>query len=161
MKYRLLILVLLGTSALVLFAAMKRSSHTLTLTTYFKDAHGLRAGAPVRVAGVDVGHVISVRVRDDLRDRPAEVVMVLQTSYPLNLPSDAFVSLESAGVLGETYPEIDITNTSGQALTNGGKIRSRESSSPTASDWMECIAGIANNRGCQLEKNSKPAEQTR
>lgn len=160
MKLRLLIIVLLASCVLVVFASLKTTGYKFTIKTYFNDVHGLRAGAPVRVAGVDVGTVTRVRVRDELRDRPAEVMMSLQTSYELKIPSDAVVRLESVGVLGEAYPEIDIRNASGPALQQGGILRSEESSSPSASELLECLAGIVNHQGCNLKKVPKAAPQS-
>ncbi|HYG99446.1 MAG TPA: MCE family protein [Terriglobales bacterium] len=78
------------------------------LTTYSSDGHRLRAGAPVRLAGVEIGFVQTVRVRPELKDHPVEVVMTIDTPYDLKIPRDAIVSLETAGVLGETFANIDL-----------------------------------------------------
>ena len=160
MKLRFLIVVLLASGVLVVFAAVKASSSCkATVRTYFSDAHGLRAGAPVRVAGVEVGRVSSVRVRDDLRDKPAEVTMSLETRYKLKIPSDAVVRLESDGVLGGNYPEIDIRNARGSALPDGGTLKSEESKAASSRDLLECLAAIANHQGCKIYKASKVAPQ--
>src|SRR5215831_15007079 len=98
----------------LLFIVLARpSGYHLRLTCYFENAGGLKAGAPVTVAGVKVGSVTSVRVRPEMRERPAEVTMLLQTSYELKIPNDAIVVLETAGVLGETFAEINIRNATG------------------------------------------------
>ena len=60
--------------------------YELKLFTYFKDAQGLKAGTPVRLAGVDVGKVLSVRARPDLTPNPAEVQLVVSTPYELKIP---------------------------------------------------------------------------
>jgi phospholipid/cholesterol/gamma-HCH transport system substrate-binding protein len=160
MKLRFLIVVLLASCVLVVFAAVKASnSYKATVRTYFSDAHGLRAGAPVRVAGVEVGRVSSVRVRDDLRDKPAEVTMSLETRYKLKIPSDAVVRLESAGVLGGNYPEIDIRNARGSALPDGGTLKSEERNAASSRDLLECLAAIANHQVCEISKTSKTAPQ--
>jgi MlaD protein len=52
--------------------------HRREVRVYFQDAQGLHAGASVRMAGVDIGSVSSVRVRPE-PPAPAEVVMVLHT----------------------------------------------------------------------------------
>jgi phospholipid/cholesterol/gamma-HCH transport system substrate-binding protein len=135
---------------------VKTSGYKSTLRTHFNDAQGLRAGAPVRVAGVDVGRVSSVRVRQDLRDKPAEVTMSLQTSYELKIPSDAVVRLESDGVLGQIYPEIDITGATAPAAKNGGTLKSEERRAPSTRDLVECFAAIVKNEDCTLEKSHEP-----
>ena len=159
MKLRLLVIVLLASSTLIVFSVGKVSSHKSLIRTYFNDAHGLRAGAPVRVAGVEVGRVSNVRVRDDLRDKPAQVTMSLETSCELKIPSDAVVRLESDGVLGGSYPEIDIRNARGPALQTGGTLKSEESNAPSSRDLLECLAAIANHQGCKLNTSSNSALQ--
>ncbi|MBZ5652503.1 MAG: MlaD family protein [Acidobacteriia bacterium] len=113
--------------AVIFFTFAKHAQHHLLLKTYFRDAHGLRAGAPVRVAGVDVGRVTEVRVRPELKEHAAEVSMFLQTPYELKIPEDAVVSTATAGVLGETYAEIDLRGSSGAPAEEGGTLTSRES----------------------------------
>jgi hypothetical protein len=91
----------------LVLALAKPSQPHLQVRCYFQDVQGLRAGAKVRLAGVEVGSVTSVRVRPERRDQPAEVTMFLQTPYELKIPNDSVVMLETAGVLGEVFPEID------------------------------------------------------
>jgi ABC-type transporter Mla subunit MlaD len=88
------------------------SQHQLQVKTYFGDARGLRTGAPVRVAGVDVGRV-DVHVRPELKTRAAEVILLIQTPYELKIPDDSVVSLRRGGLLGEMYAEVDIRHASG------------------------------------------------
>ena len=66
----------------------------------------------MQVAGVDVGRVIEVRVRPDLKEHAAEVVLLFQTPYELKIPEDSVVSLRRAGLLGETYAEVDMRSRS-------------------------------------------------
>jgi ABC-type transporter Mla subunit MlaD len=70
--------VVVAAVGLVIALARPAKSH-LDVKCYFQDAQGLRVGAKVRLAGVEVGSVTSVSVRPELRDSPAEVTMFLQT----------------------------------------------------------------------------------
>src|SRR5207302_1474552 len=101
-KARLVLAIGLGAIALgvgCLLALLHRErSNRLELTTYFSDAQGLRVGAPVRVAGIDVGKVADVTVSRDKRDEPARVTMFLRTDYQLHVPNDSKVVLSTAGV---------------------------------------------------------------
>jgi phospholipid/cholesterol/gamma-HCH transport system substrate-binding protein len=159
MKLRFLIVVLLASSVLIVFSVVKASNHKSVIRTYFNDVHGLRTGAPVRVSGVEVGRVSNVRVRDDLRDKRAEVTMSLETRYELKIPADAVVRLESDGILGGSYPEIDITNARGTVLPDGGTLKSEESKAASSRDLLECLAAIASYQGCKIYKTSKAAPQ--
>ena len=81
----------------------------LTLKSYFDNAEGLRIGAPVRLSGVDVGnvtHIDIVNAKDKLLT-PVQVTMRVSTQYHDSMRRDSVTSLETAGVLGETYLDID------------------------------------------------------
>jgi phospholipid/cholesterol/gamma-HCH transport system substrate-binding protein len=100
---------LIGVVLIALIALLlvgKPFGHKLVVKAYFSDAMSLRAGAPVRLAGVDIGSVKSVRARPELKEAPAEVVMVLIPSYELKIPNDSTASLMTAGILGETYVQL-------------------------------------------------------
>lgn len=147
--------------AVVVFTFAKHSQHHLILKTYFQDAHGLRAGAPVRVAGVDVGRVTEVRVRPELKEHAAEVSMFLQTPYELKIPEDAIVSLATAGVLGETYPEIDLRGSSGAPAGQEETLKSRESGPETSlKSLVEQVAKSAKPASCDppMAENGKRLE---
>ena len=65
--------------AISLLLIGKPFAHKLVVKSYFTDANGLRSGAAVRLAGVDLGSVTSVRVRPESKDAPVEIVMALKT----------------------------------------------------------------------------------
>jgi ABC-type transporter Mla subunit MlaD len=68
------VLALVAVAALVLvFLIVRPIGHKLVLKSYLADARGLRAGAAVRLAGVDVGSVKSVRVQPQEKGAPVEV----------------------------------------------------------------------------------------
>ena len=96
----------------------------LTLKTYFDNAGGLREGAAVRLNGVDIGNVTKIRVAPD-KDKqltPVEVVMKVSTKYGFNLRRDSVASLSTAGVLGETYIDIDSSQAIGPVAQNGDTL---------------------------------------
>ena len=93
----------------------------------FDDAGGLRAGAAVRIAGVDVGNVRSVRANPQNKNCPAEVEMALATTYEIRIPKDAIAETNTAGVLGEVYVNIDTTQASGAAIATYGYLKSKSS----------------------------------
>ncbi len=111
-----------------LFVNRLRYSHH-DLKSCFDDAGGLRAGAPVRIAGVDVGTVHSVRANPQNKTCPAEVEMVLATSYEIRVPRDSIVEIETAGLLGEAYVNIDTTQASGAPIENYGYLKSKHARS--------------------------------
>lgn len=99
-------------------------SHRITLVSFFDNASGLRVGAPVRLSGVDIGNVVAIRVVPD-KDKqitPVEVIMKVSTKYGFNLRRDSVTSLDTAGVLGETYLDIDSSQAIGVLAKNGDTL---------------------------------------
>jgi phospholipid/cholesterol/gamma-HCH transport system substrate-binding protein len=99
-------------------------SKRIKLQSYFDNASGLREGAPVRLSGVDVGNVIHIRVVPD-KDKqltPVEVIMKVSTKYGFDLRRDSVISLETAGVLGETYLDIDSSQAVGAIVQDGDTL---------------------------------------
>ena len=137
-----------------LIFVLRPERHKLRVHCYFEDAGGLRTGAPVAVAGVNVGSVTSVRVRPELRDHPAEVEMLLQTSYPLQIPNDSVVSVETAGLLGEQFAAIDIHGATGPPLLNEGILKTAPSKGPSSQELLDCLANIAEHKPCNLNSKS-------
>jgi phospholipid/cholesterol/gamma-HCH transport system substrate-binding protein len=109
---------------------VKDGNRVLQLKAYFKNAEGLGTGAPVRVSGVEVGTVSSVRVRPEHREAPVEVVLRLHTPYSVLIPKDSVAELATAGVLGETFVNIDITKGSAPAAQSGDELKVAEVGKP-------------------------------
>ena len=96
----------------------------ITVKSYFDNASGLRIGAPVRLNGVDIGNVtkISIVTSKDKQLTPVEVTMKISTKYQEALRRDSMISLETAGVLGETYVDIDSSQSVGSQLQDGDTL---------------------------------------
>jgi phospholipid/cholesterol/gamma-HCH transport system substrate-binding protein len=115
---------IVGATILALFLLVPRSTAPrMVIKAYFTNAMGLRDGAAVRLAGVDIGSVKSVHARPELKEAPVEVVMVLSSPDGMKIPNDSTVSLETAGVLGETFVEIDATKASGPPIVANDVLR--------------------------------------
>jgi ABC-type transporter Mla subunit MlaD len=154
-KHPSLTIASIAVAGVVLVLALARPNHhALELKCYFKDAQGLRAGAKVRVAGVEVGTVNSVRVRPESRDNPVEVNMMVQTPYELKIPNDAVVVLESAGVLGETFPQIDIQGASGPPVGNGGVLKTAPTVNVSSQELVERLSNALAQKSCDPGKRA-------
>jgi ABC-type transporter Mla subunit MlaD len=132
----------------VLFGYPRLFAHGIELRVYFQNAHGLRAGAPVRLAGVEVGTITGVRARPEMQAAPADVTMRLRTPYELDIPNDSTVSIDTAGVLGETFAEINVLGASGAPVKNGEALKEKPTKFLSTEDFIEKVGDIVRPKPC-------------
>jgi phospholipid/cholesterol/gamma-HCH transport system substrate-binding protein len=90
-----------------------------SVKTLFPNAAGLKPGAPVRLAGVEVGSVAEV----DLAGNQVEVVMEINRGYQRQVTTASRASLGSVSLLGESA--VDITaSSSGTPVPEWGYVDS-------------------------------------
>ena len=82
----------------------------------FANSGGLATGAPVVIAGVEVGRVKEVRLKD------YQARVVLQLAPEVQVQEDAIASIKTKGLIGEKYVEIT-PGASEQIVEAGGRIR--------------------------------------
>jgi phospholipid/cholesterol/gamma-HCH transport system substrate-binding protein len=95
-----------------------------TLKSYLPDAGDLREGAQVRLAGIAVGNVARIQMSPFTDPKRAvEVDMKLARTYQNQIRTDSLASVETVGLLGDSY--INITRgTPGEALVmDGGEVK--------------------------------------
>ena len=98
-----------------------------TLKTYLSEASGLRDGAEVRLAGVAVGNVKRVQISPYTdRDRAVEVLMAISRSYQQEIRADSVASIETVGLLGESYVDLTRGARSQEVVPDGGVLKSSE-----------------------------------
>jgi phospholipid/cholesterol/gamma-HCH transport system substrate-binding protein len=124
----------------------------ILLKSYFDNANGLRVGAPVRLAGVDIGNVTNIRVVQDRTKQltPVEVLMKVNTRYRFNLRKDSLTLLSTAGVLGETYIDIDSSQAKGPPAADGDVLPSREV--PDFGDMVRAGQGTLQNMDALIKR---------
>ena len=114
----LAVLIFLMTSAQGLF------TRKIYLKAYFDNAEGLRTGAPVRLQGVDVGNVTRVRIVPSHGALPVEMTLKVSSRYEDAIHKDSVASLATAGVLGETFVDIDSLRATGPKAQDGDELKS-------------------------------------
>jgi len=82
----------------------------------FSDSGGLKTGASIVVAGVDVGRVRAITL-DNYQAR-----VVLNLPDDLRIQADAIASIKTRGLIGEKYIEIT-PGASEDIIPPGGRIR--------------------------------------
>ncbi|MBI4466762.1 MAG: MCE family protein [Acidobacteria bacterium] len=95
----------------------------IALKTYLPDVSGLKSGAPVRLAGVEIGTVKTVGL-SGFRDDPArhtEVVFLVRQQFQDDIRSDSEAFITTEGLLGESVLEIS-RGTAGTPVPAGGVV---------------------------------------
>ena len=125
------ILVLVGLAILVgLIFLMSGStgglfSRKLILRSYFSNASGLKTGAPVTLEGVTIGNVRSIRVVPSHNPYPVLVTMEVGADALPGLHTDSVTSIQSAGVLGDSFVDISSAKATGPQPANGAELQAR------------------------------------
>src|SRR3954447_26599043 len=122
LKIGLMAVVALGLTALLVIAVGGASGFAwqrYSLKTSFADVQGLKSGAIVRIAGVEVGKVTSV----ELAGAGVQVGLSLKEENRSRVTTDSRASIGSMSLLGE--PLIDVSAaTTGTPLKDGDSIQS-------------------------------------
>ena len=90
-----------------------------TVHAFFSNISGLSTGAPVEIAGVEVGRVKNIT----LDDYDAHVQIVIQEEIQLQM--DVIASIKTKGLFGEKYVEI-VPGGDEAFIEKNGKIRNTE-----------------------------------
>ena len=99
-------------------------SRKLVLRTYFDNATGLKAGAPVTLEGVTIGNVTRVKVVPERNPTPVEVTMQIGEAEARFLHADSTTVIAQAGVLGDSFVDITSKSASGPPPPNHSELKS-------------------------------------
>ncbi len=122
------VFVLLGIVALA-FLALKTAnlgnfsgSKTYQVRARFDNIGGLKKNAPVRSAGVSVGHVVSIT----LDKNTYQGLVVMDVKEGIDFPVDSSAKILTAGLLGDQYVGIE-PGSDDKNLKNGDLIKQTQS----------------------------------
>ena len=124
----------------------------IILKGYVDNASGLRVGAPVRLSGVDIGNVSAVRIVPEKEKQftPVEVTMKVNTKFLYGLHKDTQILLSTAGVLGETFIDLDSSEATGPIVNDGDTLPSRDV--PQFQDMVRSGQGTLQNMDALLKR---------
>ena len=86
----------------------------------FNTASGLKAGASIEIAGVEVGRVKDITLKDD------RAAVLLAVNKSVKLYSDTIASIKTRGIIGEKFMALS-PGGGGDPLKPGDTIRDTES----------------------------------
>lgn len=97
---------------------------TYTLRVAFDDVSGLRQGAQVQLAGLNVGYVDGVRFSGDSKSRGLDVILKISVGFKEFIRQDSTASIQTQGLLGDKYILITRGRTSSPVLNDGESLQS-------------------------------------
>ena len=98
---------------------------TFTVKAFFQNVEGLRDGAPVRLSGVDVGAVKSIRIIGD-QASTIEVSMRLLSDVARFIRKDTEAGIETEGLVGYKFVALYIKESEAEHVEDGGTILAKE-----------------------------------
>lgn len=117
----------------------KNRSNSYRLHASFSDISGLRAKAPVRIAGVKVGEITQIKLNRE--SFQADVTFVIYDEK-LKIPKDSIISILTEGVVGSKFAAID-PGFENEALSNGETLEKSKPSLALEQVINEAIAIFA------------------
>ena len=106
-----MVLFLIGTSSL-----FHKKADSYTLSARFNQTDGVAVGNEVRLAGIKIGHVLSLRLDDHYG-----VVATFSVPDHIRLPEDSGAAVQSEGLIGKKYIEL-LPGGEEETLPDGGLI---------------------------------------
>ena len=122
----------------------------VTLLLYQDNASGLRVGAPVRLEGVDIGNVTSIGVVPNHGADPVQIKFRISSKFQPLVRKDALATLATAGVLGETFVDVDSRTAKGAVVQDGDVLVSKDT--PSFGDVVKSTQGTLENVDVLLKR---------
>ncbi len=128
-----------------------------TLYASFDNISGLKTGDQVQLAGVQVGKIVQI----ELKDLRARVAMRVDDGVPID--KDAIASIKTSGIIGDKYVSIAL-GPSDRILKDGDTIRQTESAFVLEDAIGQLInnggssGGSAKDKSSNSEKDQKPGK---
>ncbi|MBP9837177.1 MAG: outer membrane lipid asymmetry maintenance protein MlaD [Proteobacteria bacterium] len=90
------------------------------ITAEFSSVSGLKLGAPVEIAGVEVGEVSSIVLKD------TSALIGLRIKNDIKLRDDDIAAIRTKGIIGDRYVKV-IPGGSDKMIDSGGRLSDTES----------------------------------
>ena len=98
------------------------------LSLIMRDVAGLKVGAPVWLAGVDVGLVREIHFDQPTQNNEVEIILEVERGALKKIGKDSVITIKTRGLMGEKYVDITpsqfytsrITSSCGSFMLAGG-----------------------------------------
>ncbi len=96
-------------------------------TGAFENVDGLQFDSPVRLGGVNVGRVTSIKFGSDLEDKRIIVTMEVVKKYEERIRKDSVARITNRGVLGDKAVDISIGSPGEDLMPSGAELQTGSS----------------------------------
>ena len=132
----------------------------ITLYTYVDNTEGLKVGAPVALQGLTIGNVKDITVVPNRELDPVQVTMRVNTKYQFLLRKDTTATIATAGVLGESFVDLDSKGAKDRQVKDGDTLQNKNApalqdvvrSSQTTLENMNVLVNRLDRIVAQVEK---------
>ncbi len=114
-----LLILLVGVMMMELIGALAPLKSGLNIQTQFKNVLDLKKGDPVRIAGVQVGNVRDIKLKDK------SVLVTMKIKHNTGITTDSTATIKFLGMMGQNYINIDFAET-GMPIYDGAMLLSQE-----------------------------------
>ncbi|MBM4160154.1 MAG: MCE family protein [Ignavibacteria bacterium] len=126
---RLGIFIVIGVAAVVvaIFLVGKEEGlfrESFRVSSYFGTIEGLRTGASVRLAGVDIGVVDRIEISPE--ENKVRVGLKLNAEVKKFIKRDSYASIEQEGLVGNKYVALSVGSEASEEVGDGDVVLSRE-----------------------------------
>jgi phospholipid/cholesterol/gamma-HCH transport system substrate-binding protein len=125
----LTILVALGILAFIILSVGEHQGilqDRYTLRVLMSRVNGLQTGAPVRLAGVDVGSVVKVDFPEKITDQKIEVVLEIAKKVQPRIREDSEAHIGTLGLLGDKFVGITMGSLEKPMLKDNALLQSAD-----------------------------------
>lgn len=113
---------ILAATFIVLGSEQNLFERNYRLHARFTDISGLRAGAAVRLSGMDVGIVQGIEFPEDLDARQVVVHMRIAERFQERIRGDSVASIQSQGLLGDKFVSVSLGAADRPLLEDGSWV---------------------------------------
>ncbi len=130
------------------------------LVSRFQNVQGLLPGAPVWLAGKEVGRVEDIRFEPVGSERPVLVSMGIDIDVQDRIRADSVATIGTIGVLGDSYVEISVGTAEAPMLAVGAELKAQSpvninTAVAKGSRALDNVANLANNLNAVVESFSE------
>lgn len=115
-------LMLLMTVIFLLGSEKRLFERQYTLVSHFEDISGLRLGAPVQLAGINVGTVENILFDDQIVKKNVKVIMKISTRFKDRIHEDSVASIVTQGLLGDRMVSVTVGSPEKKVLEGGDEL---------------------------------------